>query len=396
MSAGAQRLVGGDMSLLPSYEAAGVAYFSQDGTPVSDVIDYVAGSEVGWNAVRLRLFVNPENATAQQKGEGVWQDISYILPLAQRVKAAGMKLLIDFHYSDSWADPAQQTKPKAWQSLSDDELAAKVYDYTAASLRSLTEAEATPDYVQIGNEISFGMLWPTAKVDAWHDTNWSQLADLLNSGAKACREICPQAKIIIHTEQAGDTETTVNYYKRLAAEGIDYDIIGLSYYPFWHKALSQLSTTLDRLAADFPDREVQIVETAYYYQWPPSSGYDSQSATWPATPEGQQQYAEALAGQLKKHSNVTALYWWFPEENGHQNSVISNWINRGLWDNNTGKALPALYVLKGFLDDADGITPATVTKDNRHTDRYSLSGQAVSSTTPTPISIIDGRKVLKK
>ena len=387
------RLVGGDISLLPSYEQAAVKYLTQDGKTIDDLVSYLASEEVGWNAIRLRLFVEPANASAKDKGEGVWQSLDYITPLARRVKAAGMQLLIDFHYSDSWADPGKQTKPLAWQSLNDEQLPQTLYDYTHDALKHLADNDATPDYIQIGNEISFGMLWETARVDAYHDTNWTSLAALLNAGAKACREVCPQARLIIHTEQAGNETTTVNYYRLLDKYSVDYDIIGLSYYPFWHKSLSQLATTLNTLAQEFPQRKVQIVETAYYYQYPPSSGYDAQSAPWPATSEGQKDYAEALVAELSKHDNIEALYWWNPEENGHQNSVLKDWINRGLFDNNTGRALPALYVLKAFI--ATTAIHHTATPDlSATTTPYNLAGQRLTREPAKGVYIRNGKKVV--
>ena len=132
---------------------------------------------------------------------------------------------------------------------------------------------------------------------------------------------------------------------------MDYDIIGLSYYPFWHGSLETLSKSLEGLATEFPDKKVQLVETAYHYQWQaPDVEFDFSSA-WPVNPAGQAAYTRALIQELKKHENVTGLYWWFPEENGNGpgSAVLTNWVNRGLWDNETHRALPALYELKEFL-----------------------------------------------
>ena len=184
------------------------------------------------------------------------------------------------------------------------------------------------------------------------DANWSRFVNLLSQAVKACREVCPKAKIVIHTERAGQPQVLKSFYTRMAS--LDYDVIGLSYYPFWHNSLSVLSQSLDMLASSFPDKKVQIVETAYYYQWQPKVGggidYDF-SSKWPVSPQGQEAFAKDLIAELKKHGNVNALYWWFPEENGNgpDNRVLSYWVNRGLWDDNTHKALPALFVLKDFV-----------------------------------------------
>ena len=397
------RLVGGDMSLLPSYEAASVKYFTQSGTRINDVLAYVASSEVGWNAIRVRLFVDPAKASDKDKKQGVCQDLDYVTALGKRIKEAGLQFLLDFHYSDSWADPAKQNKPSAWSSMSVEQLNDVMYSYTKECLQHLVSNQATPDYIQIGNEISYGMLWQTGRVHANNTDRWDTFAGFLNQGAKACREVCPKARIIIHVERAGDHNYTLNYYTKLDKYNVDYDIIGLSYYPFWHKALSQLSTTLNTLEKNFPNREVQIVETAYYYQYKPSTDYDSTSAPWAVTPAGQKEYVDALIAELEKHSNVTGLYWWFPEENGYQNSVIGSWVNRGLFNNSNGRALPALYALKNFLGTSGIDQPTTDTSLWGRTEgaSYNLAGQRIdeqlllNAQHPT-ISITNHRKVIVK
>ena len=148
----AQNLVGGDLSMLPKYEAAGVNYYDMQDNRISEMLPFLR-DEAGFNAVRVRLFVNPTGAT------GVVQDLDYVKTLGRRVKEAGMQLMLDFHYSDTWADPSNQWTPEAWKTLNDEQLAQQVYDYTRDCLQQLKAAGATPDYVQTGNEISYGMLW---------------------------------------------------------------------------------------------------------------------------------------------------------------------------------------------------------------------------------------------
>ena len=357
------RFLGGDISVLQLYEDYQVSYYDQQGTKINDVLKYLKSEAVGWNALRLRLFVAPSGDSDPQ----VCQDLDYVVRLAKRIKAEGFSLLLDFHYSDTWADPSAQWTPKAWLSLSDEELQAKIYDYTKACLGRLTDEGAAPDFIQTGNEISYGMCWGQGKSDkdknvCYSDSpaaNWTRFTRLLAQATKACREVCPKAQIIIHTERAGDANFLKLVYNKLA--DIDYDIIGLSYYPFWHKSLEVLSQSLDMLAADFPDKTVQIVETAYYYQYKPkkeSITWDS-FAVWPDTPEGQAAFTSALIAELKKHANVNGLYWWFPEENGNgpNNAVLKGWINRGLWNNDTHRALPALYVMKDYLQGSAAINP---------------------------------------
>ena len=350
--------LGGDVSVLQSYQDKGVAYYDGRGGQIPDVLEYLKGDDVGWNALRVRLFVDPVRKDADGKTDAqVCQDLDYVVRLCKKIKSEGFALLLDFHYSDTWADPANQWIPKAWASLSEDQLQAKVYDYTKECLQRLKAEGATPDFIQPGNEISYGMLW-SANVDrtsrmnrCYSDSpqeNWTRFIRFLQQATKACREVCPDAKIILHTERAGQPNVLSDIYKRLS--DVDYDQIGLSYYPFWHNSLQVLSQSLNTLAASFPDKKVQIVETAYYYQWPQGIEYDF-SDRWPYTPAGQAAFAKDLVSELKKHPNVNGLYWWFPEENGNgpASSVLTGWINRGLWDNESHRALPGLYVLKDFL-----------------------------------------------
>ncbi len=355
------KLVGGDISMLQKYEDYKVSYYEKSGKKIADVMDYLKGEEVGWNALRVRLFVDP----SQDSDPQVYQDLDYVVRLGKRIKEKGFQFMLDFHYSDTWADPAKQWTPAAWLSLSDDQLKEKIYTYTKESLQTLVDAGATPDYIQTGNEISYGMLWGKTGSTANRcytssSANWPRFIALLQQASKACREVCPQAKVIIHTERTGQPDVLVAIYKKLAA--VDYDIIGLSYYPFWHNGLSTLATSLNKLASNFPNKKVQIVETAYYYQYQPKVGegidYDF-SATWPISAAGQAAYAKDLVAELNKHSNVNGLYWWFPEENGNgpNDAVLSGWVNRGLWNNSTHRAMSGLYVLKDFLGESSGIEP---------------------------------------
>ena len=350
--------LGGDISVLQSYEDNKVPYYDQQGNLIPDVLKYMKSEQVGWNAQRVRLFVDPQQKNPDGSRDAqVCQHIEYVVRLCKRIKQEGYALLLDFHYSDTWADPSNQWIPKAWASLTEAELQTKIYDYTKECLQRLVDEGAAPDFIQPGNEISYGMLW-SANVSYSSKTNrcfynspqenWNRFINLLKQAAKACREVCPEAGIILHTERSGDLFALKDIYGRLSA--VDYDIIGLSYYPFWHNSLDVLSESLSGLAEAFPDKQVHMVEVAYHYQWPPQSEFDF-SSTWPITPEGQAAYTRDLVKELKKHENVTGLYWWFPEENGNgpNSAVLTNWVNRGLWDNESHRALPALYELKEFL-----------------------------------------------
>lgn len=344
-----KRYLGGDISLLPTYEQAGTIYKDSCGHAVEPLRFF---HEQEWNAIRLRLFNNPTLAPQNNKDEGVCQDIDYVKTLGARVKAEGLDLMLDFHYSDTWADPAKQFIPHAWEGASAASLADSVYAFTRTSLRTMKAAKAEPDLIQVGNEISFGTLWPIAKTTPTENQNWPELLQILKRGCQACRAECPQAKIIIHTEQAGNWENTRAFYMRLKDAALDYDVIGLSYYPMWHGSTSNLSMVLDSLSVLFPDKEVMIVECAAYYShendvW--SKSPDEFSEYYPISKAGQLAFTRQLINTLLLHRNVTGLFWWMPEENACQNNVLKSWINRGLFDNRTGEATPALYEMKRFL-----------------------------------------------
>lgn len=364
-------VVGGDISMLTKYEAhqkkalqynvTNAHYYDINGQIIPDVIPWL--KEQGWNAARVRLFVNPANASAEDKGQGVIQNLDTVKVLGQRIKAAGMKFMLDFHYSDSWADPVKQFTPAEWAGLDDEALTQKIYEYTRDCLRALKAAGAMPDYIQTGNEISYGMCWGPVgtpadkllKCYSGDETNWERFTNLLKAAGRACREECPRAKIILHTERVAKTSIMLNFYNQMRDKQVDYDIIGLSYYPYFHGALSVISNALNNVANNYPDKDIMIVETGYSYHY--KVGDMDYSSTWPLTYEGQRKYTADLIARIKPYRQVKGLFWWFPEANEYGLGgslwnilhVNDNWYNAGLWDHETGKATPALYELKNFV-----------------------------------------------
>ena len=364
-------VVGGDISMLTKYEAhqkkalqynvTNAHYYDINGQIIPDVIPWL--KEQGWNAARVRLFVNPANASAEDKGQGVIQNLDTVKVLGKRIKAAGMKFMLDFHYSDSWADPVKQFTPAEWAGLDDEALTQKIYEYTRDCLRALKAAGATPDYIQTGNEISYGMCWGPVgtpadkllKCYSGDETNWERFTNLLKAAGRACREECPRAKIILHTERVAKTSIMLNFYNQMRDKQVDYDIIGLSYYPYFHGALSVISNALNNVANNYPDKDIMIVETGYSYHY--KVGDMDYSSTWPLTYEGQRKFTADLIARIKPYRQVKGLFWWFPEANEYGLGgslwnilhVNDNWYNAGLWDHETGKATPALYELKNFV-----------------------------------------------
>ena len=343
-----KKYLGGDISLLSSYEAQGTVYKDYNGKQVR-LLPFLR--EQGWNTIRVRLFVDPQNAPEEHKGEGVCQDLNYVIAFCQEIKKAGMQIMLDFHYSDTWADPGKQFTPKRWGQADSQQLADSVYAYTKSSLQAMKRAGVEPELIQVGNEITNGMLWPIGHIDPAKDDNWDTLGSFLRSGSKACREICPKAQIIIHTEKAGDWGITYSYYQHLQQQQIDYDIIGLSYYPMWHGTIPNLAINLQRLSEYFPDKPVMIVETAAYYSHEndPWAKPEQYAEFYPISKEGQMLFTHELVTEIKKHNNVIGLFWWFPEENAFGNNVVKGWLNRGLFDNHTGQVMPAMKEYNKFL-----------------------------------------------
>lgn len=394
------KLVGGDISMLPKYEAAKVGYYTPQGTRINNLIEYLR-DEAGYNVARVRLFVDPTGET------GVVQNLDYVLTLSKQIKEAGLDLMLDFHYSDTWADPGKQWTPAAWVSLTEDELADTIYGYTKMVLEELMSIDAVPDYIQTGNEISYGMLWgaegkTTHKCYYNSDTNWERFVNLLKQAGRACREVCPEAKIIIHTERTNNGNNSVTIYNRLSE--VDYDIIGLSYYPEWHGDLKTLKSTLTTLHSKFPETEIMIVETGYYNNWYRSDAtYDFQS-TWPASPAGQKAFLDQLVQTVQDLDYMRAILYWFPEENPYNNRVYEPWYNHGLFDPNSGRASAALYALaalRGLPTDIEHLPSDNPSNHAIDINKpiYTLDGRLVNTTDinslPQGVYIQNGEKFIR-
>ena len=287
--------------------------------------------------------------------------MEYVKALGARIKAAGFKLLLDFHYSDSWADPVKQYTPDAWKNLTEEQLPDTLYAYTRQCLQEMVAAGATPDYIQTGNEISYGMLWgpvgtPNSqlkKLNVSDQATVDRFVNLLNHASQACREVCPNAKIVIHTELVRNISLLNSYYK--AIPSVDYDIVGLSYYPFYHYGFNQLESAIYNVLNNQScnGKEIMIVETGYYHKWQPTDINYDYSSTYPITNEGQRAFTADLVQKLLNYPRVTGLFWWWPEANEYglnwnTQRVTDSWYNASLWDNENGRALPALYELSAF------------------------------------------------
>ena len=348
------RYVGGDISMLPQFEQHSSGYKDVNNKKINDLIPWLI-SDCGWNTFRVRIFVHPsQKAPDYQKTDyAIVQDLAYVTELGKRIKDAGAYFLLDFHYSDSWVDAGHIQPPAVWKGLSDDVMADSVSAYTHMVLQTLKEAGATPDLVQVGNEIMYGLCGIQVHPYNKSGDNWTGYLGLLHAGCNAVREECPNAQIIIHTDRPSNSGYNNYYYNKLKNDGVDFDIIGLSYYPFWHGYLTSeqvaekddknnLVKAISNLKTVFSDKRVHIVECAYNFQYWPSEGvnYDTRDA-WPCSKQGQYNFVRDLVDNLKPLENVDGISYWYPEDLGNGDYVNwttkaglveETWSNRGFWD----------------------------------------------------------------
>jgi arabinogalactan endo-1,4-beta-galactosidase len=333
------RFLGADISALARIEQAGGVY--RDGGQPKDAIAILRSR--GSNVFRLRLFVNPNGSDVQVN------DLPYTIQLAGRIKASGARLLLDIHYSDTWADPSHQTTPAAWVGLGFTALEQEVETYTDSVVTQLKQAGALPDIVQVGNEIDSGMLWPLGQLYvAGGDTlaEWTRFTGLLKAGIKGVRDALASAdtvRVMLHYGQGGDAAGTEWFFDHMAAYGVPYDLIGLSYYPIWHGPLLALQGNLQATAARY-GKDIVVVETSYPWR---AGGWETwvtaQSAmAWTISTVGQAQFAldlvNAVAATPGGHG--AGVVWWYPEAIPVSGLFIYAGGSLALFDS-TGNVLPA-------------------------------------------------------
>lgn len=247
-----EKIIGADISFLPELEARGIR-FSDKGVQ-KDVLDIL--KDHGFNYIRLRLFADPSADSGYAPGKG-FCDLQHTLELARRIKKAGLKFLLDFHYSDTWADPGKQFKPAAWHGLGIHELARKVYDYTAEVLAALKKQGTLPDMVQAGNEINHGIIWPEGNVQ-----HLDSLAFLLRAATAAIKKTDPSIITMLHIALGGQNAESEFFIDNMISRGVTFDVIGESYYPKWHGTLNDLETNLDLLRKKY-NKPVIVAEYSH-------------------------------------------------------------------------------------------------------------------------------------
>ncbi|MYW64226.1 arabinogalactan endo-1,4-beta-galactosidase [Streptomyces sp. SID8379] len=335
-----------DFSSVAKAEALGAVWHQSDGTQINPV---QLLSRAGITHARLKVWVNPADG---------YNNKARILPMAVRLNRWGIKTIIDFHYSDTWADPGNQTKPAAWANYSVSQLSTAVYNHTADVLGALT-AQGTPaDLVQIGNEINGGMLWDTGN---WN--NLDNLAAFLTSGINAARATTPGVRTVLHLANGGTQSLYQWFFDAMRARGVAWDVIGMSFYPYWHGTLADLAANLAYVTSRY-GTPAFVAETAYPWTLNDKDGFanlvnsSSQlTSGYPATSTGQNAWVKAIADTVAATPNSRGLgycYWegfwtattgngWDPTNSASGN----NWENQALFDYNS-VALPALYSIGSY------------------------------------------------
>lgn len=244
---------GADVSWVSQEESAGYSFYNSAGAKTDP---FKLLKDLGVNTIRLRVWVNPS---------GGWCDGADTLYKAKRAAAQGQKIMLTFHYSDSWADPGQQTKPAAWTSHSFSQLVTDVYSHTQGILNYLKTNGVTVDYVQVGNEINSGMLWPSGQASG---SNFSSLVQLINSGYDATKAVFPSAKVVLHLSNGYDNALFRWFFDGMKTNGAKYDVIGMSHYPTasnWNTLNAQLSTNMADMVSRYK-KPVIVAETGMDWQ----------------------------------------------------------------------------------------------------------------------------------
>jgi arabinogalactan endo-1,4-beta-galactosidase len=371
-------IMGADVSMLNEVEELGGEFY-ENGVQ-GDALDIL--SSHGVNYVRLRLWVDPYDSAGNPYGGGT-NDLATTISLAQRAKADGMSILLDMQLSDFWADPGTQTKPKAWQNLTYAQLKTQVYDYAKSVITAMKNANVLPSMVQVGNETSSGILWDDGKVGGGID-DFTQLAELLSSGISGIHDALDageDVKIILHLDQGGDNNLYTWWFDAIEEQGVDYDIIGLSYYPFWHGTMGQLAYNLNNISERY-GKDVMIVETAYGFTLDDGDGLGNSFYTteesvggYDASPAGQVAYMRDLKEIVQDVPNGRGLgiFWWEPTWlpvaganwgtaagalYNNDTGVLSNpWDNQTLFDFD-GNALSSMSVLDESVPDNEVANPS--------------------------------------
>jgi arabinogalactan endo-1,4-beta-galactosidase len=338
---------GADLSFLKQAEDRGFVF--RDGPNALPGLQIFRNH--GYNWIRLRLFVEPVS-------NNLPNNLQYTIAAAQDAKKLGYKFLLDFHYANSWADPGKQPMPGDWIALSHKQRVKKVFEYTRDSIAAFRDADVLPDMVQVGNEVTHGMLWPEGRLT----NHWENFADYLRAGIEGVRSgtgvspvsfknglkrqhtgetPAPLPLIMIHIDTGGSIAKTKYFFDHLNRYKIPFDVIGFSYYPWWQGTLMDLRDNLAFTAKRY-QKDIIVVETAY--NWRPARETANRVGPFPETPEGQRDFLDELTriALQTPDQRCKGIFWWEPAV-GNRGSLVS----RSFFDEN-GNSLPALTVFDQY------------------------------------------------
>ena len=332
-------ILGADISSLKKSEDLGGVYRYEDGT-AADALQIL--KDHGINYARLRVWVDTADG---------YHDKDEILEMALRLKSQGIKLLVDFHYSDNWADPGKQIKPTAWKDYDFDQLKSAIYEHTYDICSSLVAQGTPPDMVQVGNEINAGILWPDGDYN-----HFDNLAALLKEGYRAVKDCSSSTLVMLHIAEGGDNEMARWWFDNITRRDVPFDVIGISYYPYWHGSFGELQYNLNDISSRY-DKDVIVVETAYAFTdqeddfHPNIADSEMMIPGYPYTPEGQRAMLRdvmAIVRAVADGRGLGVFYWdatWTAVPGNGWDSTDPKsgnaWENQALFDYDE-RALPAL------------------------------------------------------
>ena len=361
---------GMDLSTLLEMERCGAKYFDQG--KEMDILDIMKSYDV--DTIRLRLWNDPKSETGEPYGAGN-NDLAETLAIGKRVSDAGFGVLLNFHYSDFWADPGKQFKPKAWASYGVEELEKAVYDFTKESLTAVLDAGVNVTMIQVGNELSNGLLWPEGKMP-----NYDNIAKFVSAGIRACREIKADIPLMIHLDNGGKNELYRDWFDHYVERGEDFDYIGLSYYPFWHGSLQSLEDNMNDIAVRY-GKELIVAEVSMGYTMEDYKSYEKledserkgyatrqelvDKIEYPMTVQGQVDFTKDFLNRVAHVADDKGcgFFWWEPawipvsgsgwatpaslKYMNDPGPCGNEWANQALFDYK-GNALPTLEVIRDF------------------------------------------------
>lgn len=361
---------GMDLSTLLEMERCGAKYF--DHGKERDVLEIMKDYDV--DTIRIRLWNDPKSESGQPYGAGN-NDLDETIAIGKKVTDAGFGVLLNFHYSDFWADPGKQIKPKAWANYGVEELEEAVYNFTFESLSKVIEAGVKVTMIQVGNELSNGLLWPEGQVP-----NYDNIAKFVSAGIRACRKVDAGIPIMIHLDNGGNNELYRRWFDNYIDRGEDFEYIGLSYYPFWHGSLDALENNMNDIALRY-GKDLIIAEVSMGYTMEDYKDYEKledgqrkgyatrpalvEKIEYPMTKEGQKDFTEDFLNRVSKvvGNHGAGFFWWEPawipvpgsgwatpaslEYMKDPGPCGNEWANQALFDYD-GNVLPTLELIRDF------------------------------------------------